>query len=240
MRSIRNAHVLTFGLLMSIWGVGVRTSAETLEVQTLIAQLQSGDWRIRAEAAPTLGKQKEVAAQIRVTALLSALSAEIEKPLSLQPHPKLPVTVHEHLRGRYVRALVHVGPEAIPLLKQHLKVLRKPDKKSEMAERQWILLTLGLLKDGEVFADVIRLLKSKDGFVRATAAEALGRIANKAAIPQLKQALRDDFQLKYTTDLIVNGSNTRILYPVRESACSALIRLGVRVEKEGNDFRGVD
>ena len=96
---------------------------------------------------------------------------------------------------------------------------------------QHILCALGLLGDKESFEDVLEILEDEDGdgYMRQMAAAALGRIKNKAAIPALKRALKDDFHVNYTS---VGLPGT--IYPVREAASGSLRELGVKVTFEGN------
>ena len=112
-----------------------------------------------------------------------------------------------------------------------------------MIERQLTLCTLGLLSDKTVYPQVMQVfLEIEDGYFRALAARALGKIKNKAAIPSLKRALKDGFHVTYTTDVRLNPHhpNRRTIYPVRGAAAAALRVLGVQVTRQGHDFRVVE
>lgn len=153
-----------------------------------------------------------------------------------------------YIQGQYVFGLEDVGAEAIPHLKRHLEQLKLSvqslsaslgDLNSvDTVEMQHILCALGLLRDKDVFDEVLQLLEDEeiDGYIRQTAAMALGEIQNKAAIPALKRALKDDFYVNYTV-----VSLPKTTYFVRLGAVTALYAFGFEFElindRQQRDYR---
>ena len=263
MKKIRVSLVLM--VTLSALSITVDAHAQSEESQTLINQFQfverhrarkgyaTREYREIGKLARTIGKNKDISPQIRVSALTTVLAREIEDPYSARPLPSGYITLSEYLKRQYIFALVDVGSEAIPHLKRHLEYLQPPIRKgsgsegrpqrgAKVAERQLILCTLGLLSDKVVYPEVMAIfLEAEDGEIRTLAAMALEKIKNKAAIPALKRALKDDFQ---RTDhgcvaAISDCPELHIIYPVREAASSALRALGVKVTRQGHDFRVV-
>ena len=112
--------------------------------------------------------------------------------------------------------------------------------RSNVEEKQLTLCTLGLLRDKAIYLEVMDIfLEAEDGEVRTLAAMALGKLKNRAAIPALKRALKDDFHLPVHSDVIIPNRPKSDIYPVREAASSALRAMGVKVVRKGNNFRVV-
>lgn len=258
---------LVLAVIISALSITVDVHAQS-ESQALIDQFQfverhrartgyaTREHREIGKLARTIGKNQNISAQIRVTVLTTVLAREIENPYSLHLIPCGYVPFSEYLKRQYIFALVDVGPEALPYLKQHLKRLKLPvanksgsvespqslRAKSTIVERELILCTLGLFSDKAVYPEVMAIfLEVEDGYLRSLAAMALEKIKNKAAIPALKRALKDDFRVRSNSCVVVpNHPDIDIIYPVREAASSTLRALGVQVTRQGNDFRVVE
>ncbi len=261
-------YFLVLGLAISALSIMVDAHTESEESQVLIDRLlsvekprpKSGqptrEHLAIAELARTIGKNKDISPQIRVNVLTTVLSKEIEDPCSLNLIPNGYLTLSGYLQRQYIFALVDIGFEAIPNLRRHLKHLElrmelgsgslgKPQsvkhRSNVVVEKQLTLCTLGFHRDKTVFPEVMDIfLETEDGYVRSLAAMALEKLNNRAAIPALKRALKDDFHVTFTTCVVRrNSGNRRIIYPVREAASSSLRAMGVKVVRKGNNFRVV-
>ena len=196
----------------------------------------------RADLARAIAKDESISSKIRVTVLTTVLRHELENPC--------PVTHFIHggyatptvyIQKQYVFGLGDIGAEAIPHLKRHLEQLKVSvqnlsaslgDLNSvDVVEMQHTLCALGLLRDKDVFDDVLELLEDEevDGYIRQMATWALNKLNNKAAIPALKHALKDDFHVIYYRHSGILGER-RVTYPVRSAASSALEAFGFEFE----------
>ena len=260
-------YFLVLGLIISVLSIMVDIHAESEKSQVLINRLLSAEksqvakryrvrdkYRSRGDFARTIGKNKSISPQIRVNVLTTVLSKEVEDPYSLNPRPVGYGTFSSYLKRQYIFALVDIGSEAIPHLRRHLRHLElrmesgagssgKPQSgknRSNVVEKQLTLCTLGLLRDKTVFPEVMDIfLEAEDGEVRTLAAMALEKLKNRAAIPTLKRALKDEFHLPVHSDVIIPNRPKSDIYPVREAASSALRAMGVKVVRKGNNFRVV-
>ena len=240
--------VLILGFIVSIWGVNPMVNlhaqlpiiAEPKTPISLIDQLLATEnykgSRLppRARLARAIAKDTSISPKIRVDVLTTILRHEIENPC--------PVTHFIHggyatptvyIQGQYIFALRDVGAEAIPHLRKHSEQLKVSVQNISLSlgnteslnvkELQYTLIALGWLGDKEVFPDILEILENEkiDGYMRQKAAMALGEINNRAAIPALKRALKDDFHVNYTSLTLPKTS-----YPVRGAAVSALRKFG--------------
>ena len=149
------------------------------------------------------------------------------------------VTPTVFIQRQYVFGLENVGVEAIPHLRKRLDQLKvsvqniSPSlgntENVDVVEMQHTLCALGLLRDKDVFDDVLALLEDEevDGYIRQIAAVALGNLNNKAAIPALKRALKDVFHVIHPHTA---RPGTKLRYPVRSAAFSALEAFGFEFE----------
>ena len=256
MNMIEFTRPLIVGLIISIGSMGytVDVRAQSREARLLIEELLSVQknkgirWFPRAASARTIAKDTSISPKNRVDVLTTVLREELENPCPIQEliHGGY-ATPTVYLQGQYVFALEDVGAEAIPHLRRHLEQLRlsvqhlSPSLDNEqdvkVVEFQHTLCALGLLRDKQVFREVLELLENKlnDGYIRQRAARALGTLKNKAAIPALTRALKDDFIAHH--DFL--GQPT-YFHPVRGTAFSSLLKLGVKVVIEGDStYRAV-
>ena len=242
---------LVFGILISFlsMGMAVDVLSQSKSVNALVDRLLATEnykgSRLppRARIARAIAKDTSISPKIRVDVLTTILRHELEYPC--------PVTHFIHggyatptvyIQKQYVFGLEDVGAKAIPHLRKRLEQLKVSVQSASrslgnrqnvnVAEMQYTLLALGSLGEKEVFLDVLALFKAEDsnGILRKKAAVALGKLKNKAAIPDLKRALKDDFHVSYRTCV---SDKPQTIYPVREAAFGALRALEVEVVFEG-------
>ena len=206
----------------------------------------------RARLARTIAKDTSISPKIRVEVLTTILSHELENPYPVTRfiHGGY-VTPTVYIQKQYVFGLEDIGSRAIPHLRKHLIQVKLSvqnispslgDLNSvDVAEMQHILCALGLLRDKDVFDDVLELLEDEevDGYIRQMATGALENLGNKAAIPALKHALKDNSHVNFHVHSRIPGER-RVFYPVREGAFGALKALGVKVKLVSeNNYRVV-
>ena len=249
MNMIEFTRPLIVGLIISIGSMGytVDVRAQSATAQSLIDRLMSTEnnrglrYTPRADLARTIAKNESISPKDRVAVLTTVLRNELENPC--------PITHFKHgsyatptvyIQGQYVFAFEDIGAEAILYLKRHLQQLKvsvqniSPSlgntESVDVAEMQHVLCALGLLRDKDVFDDVLALLEDKkvDGYMRQMATWALNKLNNKAAIPALKRALKDDFHVIYPHANL--PGETKVTYPVRSGAYMALKAFGFEFE----------
>lgn len=243
--------LLVYGIVIPVLtlSLDIFAYAQSRESQGLVNRLRSinahhgRNYKEAGFVAREIGKDSSILPKNRVNALLTVLRHELENPCPRQDliHGGY-VTPTIYLQGRYLAALEDVGTVAIPHLRRHLDRLKLSVQSASrslgnrqnvnVAEMQYTLLALGSLGKKEVFLDVLALFKAEDsnGILRKKAAVALGKLKNKAAIPDLKRALKDDFHVSYRTCV---SDKPQTIYPVREAAFGALRALEVEVVFEG-------
>ena len=243
------ALVAAFGIMVLSMSPKGDVHAQSRDAKAVLDELLSTDkniglrWFPRGKLAESIAQDKTLSPKIRVDVLTAVLREEIENPCPMPGYIHGGhITPTFKLKRNYVRALVDVGVEAIPLLRPHLSQLElsveeaagdsEYQKWLKMEEVQHIRFALGLLGDMDVFPHVFALLEddSADGYVRETAIRVLGKLKNDAAIPALTHALSDNFHVEH--ELL---GHPRISYPVRMEAYQALRQLGLRVAQ---DYRG--
>ena len=250
MNMIEFTRPLIVGLIISIGSMGytVDVRAQSREARLLIDELLSVQknkgirWFPRAASARTIAKDESISPKIRVTVLTTILRHELENPCPVTHfiHGGY-VTPTVYIQKQYVFGLGDIGAEAIPYLRKHLEQLKvsvqniSPSlgdlNNVDVVEMHHILCALGLLRDKDVFDDVLELLEDEevDGYIRQMATLALNKLNNKAAIPALKRALKDDFHVIYYPHSGIPGKR-RVTYPVRSGASSALEAFGFEFE----------
>jgi HEAT repeat protein len=96
----------------------------------------------------------------------------------------------------------------------------------ELAE--WLLLAQATAGARNTIPQVRQVLRSSEhADVRMEAADALGTLKAREALPELRTALDDPDEVSYTDDLGLDHT----IYPVREQAAAALGVLGIKVER---------
>ena len=249
MKTVRLTPTFTFGFLIALLSVNmaVDVSAQSATAQSLINQLLSVEknkrtrWFPRAELAREIARDESIWPKNRMDALKAVLREELENPCPLQEfiHGGY-ATPTVHIQGQYLFGFQDIGTEAIPYLRRHLDQLKleiqniSPSLGNQndvrVVELQYILCALGLLGDKESFTEVLTIVEDEDEDVsiRQKAIMALEKLKNKEAIPALKRALKDDFRIDFTS-----RGFPRTIYPIRERAYGALLKLGVEVVFEG-------
>jgi HEAT repeat protein len=197
-------------------------------------RIRHGTKRQRVQAIRELVKTTDVNNETKVEILLSSLAEEISKPESGQLIENGYVSEEEFFKRQYMSALADAVKNNLPIIKKHLEAIKRDrfsNKRKESVEwQERTSLILGMLGEKKVLADIRKILiQSKDGNIRQTAAHVIKSVGDKQAIPQLKIALNDPYQVSYKMP-----SETRTIYPVRAKAAAALIKLGVYVDFKGN------
>jgi hypothetical protein len=197
--------------------------------------LETGHWGEKRQAARDLGKMEGVGVQEKVDILIKALDDEIKNPTSNNyVRGTGYATVTESLKTHYMLGLEDIGAPVIPFLKEKLKISH-----GELKKR--IQITLGHLGDQDVYSDMVDLLSyDNDGYIRSSAARALGDIGNKDAIPVLLKAIHDPFVVPSGSDVFFPGMDTSIIYPVRDNAASSLRQFGIKVHSFGHEHYVID
>ncbi len=130
----------------------------------LMGALQDNDDRVRMKSAAALGKTGDEKA---VVPLISLFADEVR-----------------HVRDQAVKALVDLGPVAVPALIRGLR-------ESDSGMREYCAKTLCFIKSHEALEQLLEVLEDNEWCVRRYAAEALGKLGEKSAIPYLLGALKD-------------------------------------------------
>lgn len=188
--------------------------------------LQDKDPRRRFEAARSLPGREDIPASRRAGLLFEALEQEVSEPTPGPPiYRKSYLPASDFLKLHYTRSLGELGPDAVDTLKKTAE-----EGSGEVRERA--VLALGYAGEREVIPRLRELLRLSEHWqVRNSAAYLLGELQAEEAVPELKQALQDN----YTLTREVYG-DLREFYPVRQKAAGALKKLGFGIERgEGAD-----
>jgi HEAT repeat protein len=212
-------------------------------LKSLVIKLEDTRWYIRTDTARALSKAKGIAGATKVNLILNAMKETCENPPS-EGRAKgegMCIPLAEHMKSLYRSAILNMGDSAIEPLKE-----RMGKEKNEFGKN--LIVTLGLLGERSVYPDLINIATNDENmWLRASAIGGLGAIGNKKAIPFLKEALNDSFKVAVKTDVItpdmykdVDGFYYYDYYPVRSESFSALSKLGVKVKKEGNEYKIIE
>ncbi len=187
------------------------------EVARLVQALGADTWQARSASAARL---RETRALQAVPALLRALREEAaltreqleRRAWREKGRDDEVAAASTTLRDGYALAIRTIGPDAEPQVRAELRT-------ASPSYAAYLYIALATWGRRDALAPVCRLLKdSDDGYVRAAAADALGRLGCREAIPALRTA---------TTDLFVPSvKSDRVFYLVRECALTSLRKLG--------------
>jgi hypothetical protein len=86
--------------------------------------------------------------------------------------------------------------QVLAMLRGRIPAAEDPGRISDHIIRGEAALVLGKRSYEKAYSDLIELTKSDDGYLRAKAAEALGYMGKKEAIPVLEGLLDDDFTME--------------------------------------------
>jgi HEAT repeat protein len=202
-------------------------SRDTLDLAVLARQLKANDWETRFAAVRTLSFRSDIPVSPRADLLLETLHRELAQPTSAPPPEGSYLTATQLLRLHTAHALGRLGGAAHPAMRARLS-------RTTGEEHEWILLGLGYAGDVGTSPEIRQVLRSSSsGPVRMTAAHVLGKLKERAAVPELEAALSDPFTARVLHN-DVGGPADQTLYPVRSRAASALRSLGIPVEKRGD------
>lgn len=203
--------------------IPVPTPTVTPNAVTLEQTIQSADGSTYPIIVDTLSERTDLPPAQRVTLLLSLLDRVSTNPSTLPVVHTTYLSPNNLAKGQIARALGDLGEDARPPLLQAIPTLSGE-------EREWAILGLGYTGSHDAVPLLRELLAtSKQGDIRATAAHQLGVLKANEAIPDLRGALTDTYQVS------IGGEQATVLYPVREQAAGALAELGVKVERTGDD-----
>jgi HEAT repeat protein len=208
----------------------------------MLQKVQEGELPFAPIAARILGKMKRVDPKIRTETLVAAL----QKETSQQPGteelllPGAYVTASQYKIRQFIFALEDIGTAAVPYISRVL------DTTSDRTNKEYLTICLCLTggkktPSPEVKSEIVRIARSSsNGYIRALGIRLLCEWEEKTLIPQLKDALDDNFKVAVKTDLVTpdmhkgaDGCYYFDYYPVRSEAFSALLKLGVKVESKG-------
>jgi HEAT repeat protein len=204
---------------------GAAQATPTPDAETLAQGLQAETWTERLAVAWTISERDDIAVDERVDLLMAGLEHEVAVPSQGAPPVGAYLASGPMMRLQFGRRLAELGPEAAPHLRDAVE-------NAQGEARQHALVALAYLGEEDVIPQVRELLRTaKSPVVRMDAARALGEAGATEAIPDLTAALDDPVVIQATGD---TGPYT--IYPVREQAAGALIKLGVNVERDGDTF----
>jgi hypothetical protein len=196
--------------------------SQATDAATLDRALHDPSTVTRLEVIWLLPSRGDIAVPQRVSMLLGALEREISTPTSEQPVAGSYMSASTSIRMEIARTLGTLDSGVVPLLRYEIT-----GKTGE--PREWAILAAGFAHSPDLAPQLRELLRSSaDGGVRAMAASLLGEMAIREAIPDLRAALSDSYQVTFE---VADLGITRTLFPVREDAAAALEALGVTVQR---------
>lgn len=215
----------------------------------MLEKLQEDKLPSAPQAARIIGKMKKVAPEIRTKPLIEALKKEVsinfDSNTSQQTLPGAYATESQHKICQFIYAIGDVGVQVTPYVS---KVL---DSASDNNSKEYLAICLGFIgnKDNKILlpkikTEIIHLAKdSADGYTRLMAMRVLEKWKDPNLVSIFEEGLNDNFKVAVSTDLVTpdtyKGIDGRVYYdcyPVRDEAASALRKLGINVQKHGNNF----
>ncbi|MCD6408643.1 HEAT repeat domain-containing protein [bacterium] len=185
------------------WQVRMKT-AEALgfigdikATEPLIKGLSDEYWQVRCACAISLGKLKDKRATEKLIKLLDDKKREVQKVAAeaigeigddtfLDKLIKALSNKHPEVKIFISDAISKIGKNNVEKI---LNILEITDNKGV----QWgIIRAIGETKDKKSGEKLLRFLKDKDYELREVAAEALGRIGDKKALPYLEKAEKEE------------------------------------------------
>lgn len=195
----------------------------------LVKKLGSSDWDVKCKVADSLSRLKGISITEKLDIISGVLTNECIAPTSMEFDEGSYAPITEIIKIHYMKLLMEIGKSNVTYLKELLKKIKNNETKNR------IIIILSKLGE-DVEEDLIKILNSKNGWLRASAVRSLGERKSRKAIGLLKELLNDEFYvIPSKTDVIVPRKEKKI-YPVREEAWSALLSLGIKVERQGNKF----
>jgi HEAT repeat protein len=207
-----------------------RTINEAI-LASLARRLEDKRWYIRRDVARALSKVQGITTETKVRLTLNVMKTECENPTPEEgtKGEGMCIPLTEHLKSLYRSAVLEIGSSTIPFLEDRAK-----KEKGEF--RKNLVITLGLLGEQEIYADLLQIAAADENpWLRTWAIDGLGKVGNKRAIPLLKEALEDSFHVDSCSDVQAppGFEEWNVSYPIRNAAFSALTKLGVKVESKG-------
>ncbi|UCF36627.1 MAG: HEAT repeat domain-containing protein [Acidobacteriota bacterium] len=186
-------------------------------IAELKAALRGERWEDRLAAVGQMKTRDDIPSGERIEILAEALAHE--------------VTIQDPLRaeGSYLSATdivrVHLTRDLGELGRDARETLRESLDQASGEARDRLILALGHAGDQSVSAEILKLLEGSENVaIRMEAARVLGLLDYREAIEALERALEDPAVVSAQGHL-----RSYTIYPVREQAAGALLRLGVQV-----------
>lgn len=164
-------------------------------------------------AAALAGPGSAETAEAKVDALLASATRLHELERGDRPAYGSRWTEREEVVASYLAALAQMG-EAEP-------ILRRRRQTATAAQRELLVVVLAMRGARDIREPLLQVIQTtRDGFIRASAVEALGRVATKEDVPLLKKLASSDPFLRPDP----HGSSRRTVadYPVRQAAARVL------------------
>jgi hypothetical protein len=196
----------------------------------LLEKVCEGELIFAPEAARILGKMKKANPKIRVEACIGALKKEVLRQSDPNTsHKLLPNsygTEAQYKIVQYINTLADIGTPAIPFISSTINTT------NDSNYREYLTVSLSLAGGKNTRKPLEKILmEAKNGYTRSLAAVALGKLGDREAIPTLKKALEDPFSLTYQSSL-----GMKEVFPVRQDAAASLLKLGIKIRRQGNKF----
>jgi HEAT repeat protein len=197
------------------------------------------NWSIQRRAAQALANIGDPKAfQPLIDALIYECKVERE---NLYPPPRKSVgtddeSVEIEIMGTIVNFIKKT--EDAKIKERYIRKLTEymHNEKKLTKLKYYFATILGNLGDKNVAPILIDYLENgENGLFRERSAWLLGDLGDKRAIEPLKKALKDDYICVATGDVKkVYG------YTVRQAAAQSLKKLGVKVERKGNEYKAIE
>lgn len=189
--------------------------------QALEQQLNDKNWHVQLAAAQQLAERSDLPAPQRMALLRGTLEQVITAPGDDTPVIGSYLPPGILLKIQLTRMIGKLGTADPAALQQ-----TATGQSGEVGE--WLLLARAMAGSGDAVPQVRQELQnSEHAGVRMVAANVLGTLKARDAVPELRAALKDSYQVSYTDDLGLDHT----IYPVREQAAAALGALGIKVER---------
>jgi hypothetical protein len=195
-----------------------REGANPALVKALIEQLNDRDGRVRRTAADTLGK---LGAMEAVPALIQRVSDDVwlQRPWGsilgdTSPYDGIKDTGS---KDRALQVLARLAPDRVE------EALLLAMKSKSPAVQVWAILELaGQKKNEAIVASLVARLHDTNGFVRRAAADTLGKLEAKEAVPALIKRVADDVWWPRPFGTLLGDTNPYDGMPERGSKDRAL------------------
>lgn len=187
--------------------------------------MERDDVGLRLSVASILSKRDDMALDERVRLILMGLEEEMRGSSYPLHRNRTYLTPKGHVKDVLTRALVRLGEDALPHLRDAME-------DASPAVKESLVIARGMLGDDGVAQALRELLAgSSSEATRKGAAEALGRLGDRESIPLLIEALEDPF-----VGTEQGCHHVEVVFPVRARAAEALRSMGVELERRDEHY----